>query len=362
MFEKTNKSSNTNADSNGSNKEEAKKLFLEALKYESDENFLKATQLYQKAVKLYPNILKTSVIDSKEKIDEIESVDGEQKEQNKYLINILTQNFYSIIKFLDLYSMHRFWLSCKCINSLNSIENEYKRLCYINFINCEEKVKLYDNSFKRLLLEYPRIRHDGVYISCVTYIRSLKDIGNIHLDPKDRDRIIYNPCIVTYFRYLLFLNKSNKVLIIRSELNKKEVIEHLKICYKEIKKWNLNLSVDELIKELIKFQTTARNNLINMLRIGEYTYIKHDKTIEVKYSEILTEPNKYINIIKLVLKNYSTAHNNMLKWVSFKILSKIERNYVEDILNINNRQYRYVHNMLCYIYLCNVYGYLTPCI
>ncbi|SCQ17271.1 DNA replication origin binding protein, putative [Plasmodium ovale] len=323
-----------------SNQEKAKNLFMQALNHERDENFLKATKFYQQAVKLYPNVLKTCINDNPENVDKNESVEGNKEGNNTYLISVITENFYSIIKYLDFYSMHRLLFSCKSIYSLRPIENEYKRLCNINFTNCEEKSKIYGNSFKRLLLEYPRIRHDGVYISCVTYIRPLKDIGNIHLDPKDKERVIYNPCVVTYFRYLLFLNESNKVLIVRSEVNKKEVLEVLKISYEQIKKWNLSVSNTELIKDLLKFQGKVENSLIKRIRIGEYTFDQNEKTVEIHYPELLNEPCKYNNIIQLRLHNYMSANNNMLKWISFKILSKIKMNYSEDTLNIDNRQYR----------------------
>ncbi|EWC75112.1 hypothetical protein C923_04217 [Plasmodium falciparum UGT5.1] len=346
MNEKNNQNSDKFIKNNNSNKEKAKKLFMQALNHESDENFLKATKFYQEAVKLYPNILNTYINDNQEtcseKIDEREEV--EQPEENSYLINILSKNFYTIIKFLDFYSMHRFLFLCKSISSLISLENEYKRLCYINLINCKEKCKLYGNSYKRfnelLLLEYPRLRFDGVYISCVTYIRSLKDIGNIHLDPKDRDRVIYNPCVVTYFRYLLFLNESNKVLIARSELNKKDVIEVFRITYRKVQNWDLSLKCDELIKHLIKFHNECENNLVKMIRIGEYNYNPNEKIIEIQYPELLNDPFKYKNIIKLRLQNYLGGNNNMLKWVSFKIVSKIKMDYSEDTLNIKNKQYK----------------------
>ncbi|CRH02886.1 DNA replication origin binding protein, putative [Plasmodium relictum] len=340
MFEKKIKSNDNSTKHFNSNKEKAKKLFIQALNHENDENFLKATKFYQEAVKLYPNILNIYINENSENIDKNESNEENKQDENSYLINILSKNFFSIIKFLDFYSMHRFLFSCKSIYSLVSIENEYKLLCEKNFTNYEEKCKLYENSFKRLLLEYPRIRYDGVYISCVTYIRPLKDIGNIHLDPKDRDRVIYNPCFVTYFRYLLFLNESNKVLILRSEINKKEVLEALKISYNKIRKWNLLLPCDELIKDLLKFQAECENSIVKFIRIGEYKFNRDEKIIEIHYSELLSEPNKYKNLIQLRLQNYLSGNNNMLKWVSFKILSKIKLDYSEDTLNINNKQYR----------------------
>ncbi|CRG97096.1 DNA replication origin binding protein, putative [Plasmodium gallinaceum] len=340
MSEKKNQSNDKSIKYSNSNKEKAKKLFAKAINYEYDENFLKATKFYQEAVKLYPKILNIYTNENSENIDKNESTEENDNDKNSYLINILSKNFYSIIKFLDFYSMHRFHFLCKNIYSLISLENEYKRLCEINFTKHEEKIKLYENSYKRLLLEYPRIRYDGVYISCITYIRPLKDIGNIHLDPKDRDRVIYNPCFITYFRYLLFLNESNKVLILRSEVNKKEVLEALKISYNKIKKWNLLLSCDELIKDLLKFQSESENNIVKFIRIGEYKFNKDERIIEIHYSELLNEPNKYKNLIQLRLQNYLSGNNNMLKWVSFKILSKIKFNYSEDTLNINNKQYR----------------------
>ncbi|SCP03741.1 DNA replication origin binding protein, putative [Plasmodium malariae] len=340
MFEKTNQKSSKSIKYTNENKEKAEKLFMQALNHEHDENFLKAVKFYQEAIKLYPNILKIYISDKDEQVDKNESAEENEQQENTYLIDILTENFFSVIKFLDFYSMHRLLFSCKGIYSVISIECEYKRLSDIHFSNSEDKIILYGNSFKRLLLEYPRVRHDGVYISCVTYIRSLKDIGNIHLDPKDRDRVIYNPCVVTYFRYLLFLNESNKVLIMRSEVNKKEVLEALEISYRKIKNWNLSLPSVELIKDLLKFQGEVENSLVKMIRIGEYTYNREEKTIEIHYSELLHDPYKYKNIVHLRLQNYLSAYNNMLKWISFKILSKIKMNYSEDTLNINNKQYR----------------------
>ncbi|ANQ10891.1 Uncharacterized protein PCOAH_00052010 [Plasmodium coatneyi] len=341
MFEETKQPPDKSTNCINSKKEKAKQLFLQALNHERDENYLKATKFYQEAVKLYPNVLKIYVDDNGESSDKNTPVEETtQREQNTYMINILTENFFGIIKFLDFYSLHRFLFSCKEIHSNVSVESEYKRLCERNFQNCEEKSRAYGNSFKRLLLEYPRIRHDGVYISCVTYIRSLKDIGNIHLDPKDRDRVIYNPCVVTYFRYLLFLNESNKVLVMRSEVNKKEVLEALKISYNKIRSWDLSVPSYDLIKPLVKFQGESENGLVKMVRIGEYTFKESEKVIEISYPESLSEPFKYKNIIQLRLKNYLSASNNMLKWMSFKILSKLKLSSSEDTLNINNRQYR----------------------
>lgn len=221
------------------------------------------------------------------------------------------------------------------------IDNEYKHLCEQNFTNSEEKIKVYGNSFKRLLLEYPRIRHDGVYVSCVTYIRPLKDIGNIHLDPKDRNTILYNPCIVTYYRYFLFLTESNKVLILRSEISKQEILNALQSFYEEIKKWDLSLPCDKLIRYLIKFQNESDNSIVKFIKLGEYTYNATDKTVIIKYSELLSDPDKYRNSIQLRLHNYLGGNNNMMKWMSFKILSKASKyGESEDTLNINNRQYR----------------------
>ncbi|CAA9991264.1 DNA replication origin binding protein, putative [Plasmodium knowlesi strain H] len=341
MFEEMKQPPDKSTNCINSKKEKAKQLFLQALNHERDENYLKATKFYQEAVKLYPNVLKIYIDDNSESSDKNTPVEETtQREQNVYMINILTENFLGIIKFLDFYSLHRFLFSCKEIHSHVSVESEYKRLCDRNFQNCEEKSKAYGNSFKRLLLEYPRIRHDGVYISCVTYIRSLKDIGNIHLDPKDRDRVIYNPCVVTYFRYLLFINESNKVLVMRSEVNKKEVLEALKISYNKIRSWDLSVPSHDLIKSLIKFQGETENGLVKMVRIGEYTFKESEKVIEISYPESLSEPLKYKNIIQLRLKNYLSANNNMLKWMSFKILSQLKLSSSEDTLNINNRQYR----------------------
>ncbi|EDL44268.1 hypothetical protein, conserved [Plasmodium vivax] len=299
MFEQTKQPPDKSTNCINSKKEKAKKLFLQALNHERDENYLKATKFYQEAVKLYPNVLKLYINDNDESSEKSKPVEeATPREQNAYLINILTENFFGIIKFLDFYSLHR------------------------------------------LLLEYPRIRHDGVYISCVTYIRSLKDIGNIHLDPKDRDRVIYNPCVVTYFRYLLFINDSNKVLVMRSEVNKKEVLEALKISYNKLKHWDLSVPSDALIKGLIKFQGESENGLVKMVRIGEYTFNESERVIEISYPESLSEPFKYKNIIQLRLKNYLSASNNMLKWMSFRILSKLKLSSSEDTLNIKNRQYR----------------------
>ncbi|SCO70217.1 DNA replication origin binding protein, putative [Plasmodium vivax] len=341
MFEQTKQPPDKSTNCINSKKEKAKKLFLQALNHERDENYLKATKFYQEAVKLYPNVLKLYINDNDESSEKNKPVEeATPREQNAYLINILTENFFGIIKFLDFYSLHRFLFSCKGIHSHVSVEGEYKRLCERNFQNCEEKSRAYGNSFKRLLLEYPRIRHDGVYISCVTYIRSLKDIGNIHLDPKDRDRVIYNPCVVTYFRYLLFINDSNKVLVMRSEVNKKEVLEALKISYNKLKHWDLCVPSDALIKGLIKFQGESENGLVKMVRIGEYTFNESERVIEISYPESLSEPFKYKNIIQLRLKNYLSASNNMLKWMSFRILSKLKLSSSEDTLNIKNRQYR----------------------
>ncbi|KJP87614.1 hypothetical protein AK88_02782 [Plasmodium fragile] len=341
MFEQTKQPPDKSTNCINSKKEKAKQLFLQALNHERDENYLKATKFYQEAVKLYPNVLKIYIDDNGDNSDKNKPVEEEvQREQNVYLINILTENFFGIIKFLDFYSLHRFLFCCKGILSHVSVESEYRRLCDRNFQNYEEKRKAYGNSFKRLLLEYPRIRHDGVYISCVTYIRSLKDIGNIHLDPKDRDRGIYNPCVVTYFRYLLFLNGSNKVLVMRSEVNKKEVLEALKISYNKIRSWDLSVPSDDLIKSWIQFQGENEHGLVKMVRIGEYTFKERERVIEISYPESLTEPFKYKNIIQLRLKNYLSASNNMLKWLSFKILSKLKLSSSEDTLNINNRQYR----------------------
>eukprot|EP00366_Plasmodium_knowlesi_P005045 XP_002262543.1 hypothetical protein, conserved in Plasmodium species [Plasmodium knowlesi strain H] len=336
MFEEMKQPPDKSTNCINSKKEKAKQLFLQALNHERDENYLKATKFYQEAVKLYPN-------------------ETTQREQNVYMINILTENFLGIINsYTVLHSRIRvfpkgvcyiisfcvrtcgkgdlfcsfgghqryqfqrvFLFSCKEIHSHVSVESEYKRLCDRNFQNCEEKSKA-------LLLEYPRIRHDGVYISCVT------------------DRVIYNPCVVTYFRYLLFINESNKVLVMRSEVNKKEVLEALKISYNKIRSWDLSVPSHDLIKSLIKFQGETENGLVKMVRIGEYTFKESEKVIEISYPESLSEPLKYKNIIQLRLKNYLSANNNMLKWMSFKILSQLKLSSSEDTLNINNRQYRWV--------------------
>lgn len=264
-----------------------------------------------------------------------------QQDEDNYLLNSLDKVFYFTVKFLDFYSMHRFYFCCKKIMSSVSLENEYKNLCKQNFTNVEEKIKGYGNSYKRLLIEYPRIRHDGVYVSCTTYIRPLKDIGNIHLDPKDKNTTVYNPCIVTYFRYFLFLSESNKVIILRSEISKQEVLTVLQLIYKEIKKWDLSISCDEFIKHLIKFQNESDNHIVKFIKIGEYTYNAAEKTIVIKYPELLNEPDKYRNLLELRLNNYLGRNNNMMKWISFKILSKASvYGDSEDTLNINNKQYR----------------------
>ncbi|SBS88952.1 DNA replication origin binding protein, putative (DIA2) [Plasmodium ovale curtisi] len=318
-----------------SNQEKAKNLFMQALNHERDENFLKATKFYQQAVKLYPNVLKTCINDNPENVDKNESVEGNKEGNNTYLISVITENFYSIIKLL---------FSCKSIYSLRPIENEYKRLCNINFTNCEEKSYCWNIPEFDMMVSTSVVSRTYVYtqflFSNIVCKSALKDIGNIHLDPKDKERVIYNPCVVTYFRYLLFLNESNKVLIVRSEVNKKEVLEVLKISYEQIKKWNLSVSNTELIKDLLKFQGKVENSLIKRIRIGEYTFDQNEKTVEIHYPELLNEPCKYNNIIQLRLHNYMSANNNMLKWISFKILSKIKMNYSEDTLNIDNRQYR----------------------
>eukprot|EP00921_Rhytidocystis_pertsovi_P016338 GHVQ01025830.1.p1 GENE.GHVQ01025830.1~~GHVQ01025830.1.p1 ORF type:complete len:660 (-),score=68.04 GHVQ01025830.1:2090-4069(-) len=84
-------------------------------------------------------------------------------------------------------------------------------------------------SWKVLYLQAPRIRFDGVYISKCRYLRRVPDVGNIHLDDKSRVSYHHTPIIsVEYYRYLRFLPRANKVLVLRSEVEQKNALRALK--------------------------------------------------------------------------------------------------------------------------------------
>lgn len=257
----------------------------------------------------------------KENLSEEEQIAAQEHNNNNIFLNTISKHFHYIIKFLDFYSMHRFYYCSKQVMSVVCIQREYANLCDRYISDYKKKKKKYKNSLKRLLLEYPRIRYDGVYINSTNYIRVLNNPGNIHLNEEDRKRLMRSSYLVSYYRFLLFLNNTNKVLIIRSNGNKKDVVESLKRAYNEVISWDLSLSCNELHKKMLKFQESSdSNSILKYIRLGEYTYFKTEKSVEIKYAESLSEPDKYINRIGLQLISEGDNKNNTLHWKFFKVL------------------------------------------
>eukprot|EP00916_Digyalum_oweni_P014438 GHVL01023682.1.p1 GENE.GHVL01023682.1~~GHVL01023682.1.p1 ORF type:complete len:253 (+),score=45.47 GHVL01023682.1:211-969(+) len=154
--------------------------------------------------------------------------------------------------------------------------------------------------WRHLYFSKPRIRSDGVYISTITYYRSVQNHGNIadigENGKKINQKLKKSVVSITYYRYLLFKENSDKVLILRTSEDKKKAVKALK-----------SFSVDD------------EEKLKNLIQIGHYYF--SDGIADIWYFDPPNYP-KYQNNIQLELGNASGGRfHGRLAWKRFTTTS-----------------------------------------
>ncbi|CAG8520643.1 7300_t:CDS:2 [Dentiscutata heterogama] len=137
-----------------------------------------------------------------------------------YIAKLPNESIISILEQLvmdgDITSLERFGLVCKKFLLLSREPSLWKYLCekayrYLN-LECNESNKLlakdvellYANDWRRMYIERPRIRLDGVYISTCHYLR-----------PGAAENAWHQPIhLITYYRYLRFYSDGTCILLL----------------------------------------------------------------------------------------------------------------------------------------------------
>ena len=167
-----------------------------------------------------------NIIDSLPTIS-ILQIEPEDPEKPCYLANIpdeLLLNIVCHLSFDSLSSLSQISQVCKKLFFLSQGESSlYKALCmhyfrwYDSVSTLHLRVLEYNNNWRRMLIERPRLRFDGVYISRCHYYRSgVSDYSwnaPIHM--------------VMYFRFLRFYPDGNVICVLTS-LEPKEVVHSVK--------------------------------------------------------------------------------------------------------------------------------------
>ncbi|KAF0561141.1 F-box protein [Gigaspora margarita] len=231
---------------------------------------------------------------------------------NESIISILEQ----MVMVGDITSLERFGLVCKKFLLLSREPSLWKYLCekvyrYIN-LECNESNKLlakdvellYANDWRRMYIERPRIRLDGVYISTCHYLR-----------PGAAENAWHQPIhLITYYRYLRFYSDGTCILLLTTT----EPINIVKYFTPEYKSkgfmkgtWKLNddqiLTISAIDRESPKF-TFCLSFDLKSTSIG-----KNNKLAWIVYTSINNQTDEYTEIGLRNEKNYlfSKVQNNI---------------------------------------------------
>ncbi|CAG8726625.1 6656_t:CDS:2, partial [Gigaspora margarita] len=203
---------------------------------------------------------------------------------NESIISILEQ----MVMVGDITSLERFGLVCKKFLLLSREPSLWKYLCekvyrYIN-LECNESNKLlakdvellYANDWRRMYIERPRIRLDGVYISTCHYLR-----------PGAAENAWHQPIhLITYYRYLRFYSDGTCILLLTTT-EPINIVKHFTPEYKS--------------KGFMKG-----------------TWMLNDDQI-LTISAIDRESPKFTFCLSFDLKSTSIGKNNKLAWIGMSI-------------------------------------------
>jgi F-box protein 9 len=153
-------------------------------------------------------------------------IEPEDPEKPCYLSTIPDELLLNIILHVSLSSLRslsQISLICKKLLSLSQGENSlYKALCFHYFAPFDTPADLlsrvveYNNDWRKMLIERPRLRFDGCYIATCHYLR-----------PGVSDFSWNTPMhMVTYFRFIRFF-KSGKCITVLTTSEPKEVVHSI---------------------------------------------------------------------------------------------------------------------------------------
>ncbi|CAG8671784.1 7221_t:CDS:2 [Dentiscutata erythropus] len=225
------------------------------------------------------------------------------KPPNESIISILEQ----MAMVGDITSLERFGLVCKKFLLLSREPSLWKYLCekayrYLN-LECDESNKLlakdvellYANDWRRMYIERPRIRLDGIYISTCHYLR-----------PGAAENAWHQPIhLITYYRYLRFYSDGTCILLLTTT----EPINVVKQFTPEYKSkgfmkgtWVLNdnhiLTISATDRESPKF-TFCLSFDLKSTSIG-----KNNKLSWIVYTSVNNQTDEYTEIGLRNEKNY----------------------------------------------------------
>ena len=153
-------------------------------------------------------------------------IEPEDPEKPCYLATIPDELLLHIllhISITSLSSLSRMALVCKKLFTLSQGENSlYKVLCFHYFRYFDPpstlllRIPEYNNDWRKMLIERPRLRFDGIYIATCHYLR-----------PGVNDYIWNTPIhMVTYFRFIRFYPEGRCITVLTT-LEPKDVVHHV---------------------------------------------------------------------------------------------------------------------------------------
>jgi len=238
-----------------------------------------------------------------------------------------------IITYLDAYSATMLLRVSTGLKSICSSDTYWKSRCASlgDISSLQSELSLYDSNWKRLYLEKPRIRCDGVYISKCCYFRSIRNLGNVHLEDHSggKSRSDAPFIMVTYYRYILFL-QCGVAFVLRSEVEPKTAVRILKSVQSRTSLDNNHETDDECQGSLVAS--------------GVWAFEPSTNLVNVIYKEPLkcqTVYDRYDKSIILRLSNYRHTFNSRLVWEGFSYVSHSPNTNDEGYpLNVKNDHFR----------------------
>ncbi|RIA91480.1 hypothetical protein C1645_875394 [Glomus cerebriforme] len=213
---------------------------------------------------------------------------------------LVCKKFFLLSREISLW--HLLCIKVYC-NNMNNVNN-HKELIQI----C---MNTYGNDWRRMYIERPRVRLDGVYISTCKYLRNgLSEntwIRPIHL--------------VTYYRYLRFFSDGSCVTL----LTTKEPIQVVK-------------NFDKI------FHTLKLSKNSKSFMSGYWKVIINDDDIQGKKNRLIIWANdndlpKFTFHLKFDLKSTSIGKFNKLSWIEYYSVNKLTNEKSELLLKNENNYY-----------------------
>ncbi|KAG9284662.1 hypothetical protein G9A89_004704 [Geosiphon pyriformis] len=205
---------------------------------------------------------------------------------------------------LDISSVAKFSLVCKKFLLLSRENSLWRYICEhayrirnveqsVSNSMLETVVKEYDNEWRRMLIDRPRLRFDGVYISICHYLRpgSAENVWNqpIHL--------------VTYYRYIRFYPDGTCIKLLSSVEPK-------------------------IIVKAFGFEYKSKDLLVGIWNLDENSQV----SVTLKERNLM----KITRHLKLTLKSIERGKHNKLSWIEYYGVNNFTRE--EFLFNLKNEK------------------------